>query len=137
MHPNKSPGVDGFPAGFFQKTWNVTGDLLVSLSRSAFSNGMIDDQLNRTIIVLIPKIDNPERISQFRPISLCTVPLKVVTKLMVDRIRPLLNRLVSKNQSSFVPGRNTTDNIIVVQEALHTMRTMKRKKGVVAIKIDL
>lgn len=86
MNANKSPGIDGFPAGFFQKTWNLTGDKLVNLIREAFRDGKIDLELNRTIIVLVPKVEGPEKISQFRPISLCTVPLKVITKLMVDRI---------------------------------------------------
>lgn len=56
MNPNKSPGIDGFPAGFFQKTSNVTGDKLVTLVRTALRDGEIDSQLNRTIIVLIPKV---------------------------------------------------------------------------------
>ncbi|OMO72819.1 CNGC5-like protein [Corchorus olitorius] len=59
MNPNKSPGIDGFPGGFFQKTWNISGDKLVSLVKSTLSNGEIDDQLNRTLIVLIPKIKKP------------------------------------------------------------------------------
>lgn len=80
--------------------------------------------LNRTVIVLIHKVEGPELISQFRPISLCTVPLKIITQVLVDRLRPL----VGNSQSSFIPGRNTTDNVIVVQEAMNTMRIMKRVK---------
>lgn len=134
MNPNKSPGIDGFPTVFFQKSWNLVGTNLLSLVREALREGKIDPDLNRTLIVLIPKVQGPERISQFRPISLCMLPLKIITKLLVDRLRP---RLISKSQSSFVHGRHTTDNIIIVQEALHTMRKMKRKSGIVAIKVDL
>lgn len=113
------------------------GNNLLQLITSALRDGVINPVLNRTLVVLIPKIQGPEKISQFRPISLCTVPLKIITKLLVDRLRPFLPKLVKKTQSSFVPGRHTTDNIILVQEALHTMRTMKRKKGTLAIKVDL
>ncbi|OMO83955.1 reverse transcriptase [Corchorus olitorius] len=137
MNPNKSLGVDGFPVLFFQKAWQLVKYNLLSLVQAALRDGEINPALNRTLVVLIPKISGPERISQFRSISLCTVPLKIITKLLVDRLRPLLDNLVSRSQSSFVPGRHTTDNIIVVQEAIHTMRTMKRKGGAIAIKVDL
>lgn len=137
MYRYKSPCIDGFPAIFFHKAWSIVSESLLALVRAAFYDGQIDPTLNRTLVVLIPKIPGPERIYQFRTISLCTVPLKIITKLLVDRLRPFLDKLVSKSQSSFIPGRHTSDNILVVQEALHTMRTMKRKKGTVAIKVDL
>nr|WMB96822.1 hypothetical protein [Solanum melongena]WMB96868.1 hypothetical protein [Solanum melongena]WMB97045.1 hypothetical protein [Solanum aethiopicum] len=138
MNPHKSPGIDGFPPGFSQKAWAVVGPKLVLLVQEAFQTGVFDSDLNKTLVTLIPKTENPEIIGQFRPISLCTVPLKVISKVLVDRLRPYLSKLVGKTQSSFIPGRQTTDNIIVVQEAIHTMRIMKRKKkGVLAMKIDL
>lgn len=137
MNPKKSPGIDGFPLSFFQKAWPVVKENLVNLVSSALHTGSFDLSLNKTVIVLIPKVEGPEYISQFRPISLCTVPLKIITKVLVDRLRPFLKKLVGPYQSSFIPGRSTTDNILVVQEAIHTMRTMKRVNGAVAIKIDL
>lgn len=137
MNPNKSPGIDGFTAAFFHKACFLVGDSLLNLINSALRDGMVDPALNRTLVVLIPKLQGPEKISQFRPISLCTVPLKIITKLLLDRLRPFLSKLVNKTQSNFLPGRHTTGNIIVVQEALHTMRKMKRKNGAIAIKVDL
>ncbi|KAG6467722.1 hypothetical protein ZIOFF_074362 (mitochondrion) [Zingiber officinale] len=134
MNPNKSPGFDGLPASFFQKAWNQVGNDLFELVLKAFDQGHFPEELNRTLICLIPKVEGPERIAQFRPYSLCSVPMKVITKVIVERIRPYLTRIISKNQSSFLPGRHRVDNIIVVQEILHSMRTMKRA---VAIKIDL
>ncbi|XP_028055196.1 uncharacterized protein LOC114259389 [Camellia sinensis] len=93
--------------------------------------------INETLIVLIPKIDNPENIRQFRPISLCNVSYKIITKLIVGRIRPLLDNLICPNQSSFIPGRNTTDNIIITQEILHSLRNKKGTQGGMIFKIDL
>ena len=82
-------------------------------------------------------MDHPDSITQFRPISLCNVIVRIISKVLVGRIRPLLHKLVSPNQSSFIPGRQTSDNIIIVQELLHTMIKMKSRKGGLAVKIDL
>ena len=59
---------------------------------------------------------------QFRPISLCNVLLKIITKTMVLRLKEVMNKLIGPAQSSFIPGRLSTDNILVVQEAVHSVR---------------
>ena len=97
----------------------------------------LPEHLNETFIVLIPKVDNPINMTQFRPISLCNTTYKVISKILVTRLRPCMTNLISPNQVSFVPGRHITDNIIVAQEMLHKFKSSKGKKGFVAWKIDL
>lgn len=92
--------------------------------------------LNETFLVLIPKVETPELASQFRPIRLCNVIYKIITKCIVNRIKPMMPHLTSYTQTSFVPGRQITDNIVIVQEVIPTMRTTQGKKGYMAIKID-
>jgi hypothetical protein len=75
--------------------------------------------VNEATIVLIPKTDHSEEVKDFRPISLCTVLYKVVAKCLVNRLRPILDELVSPNQSAFVPGRLITDNALIAFECLH------------------
>ena len=60
--------------------------------------------LDRTLITLIPKCNNPESLSNYQPISLCNTVYKVVTKMIVARIRPMLSNLISPYQTMFVPG---------------------------------
>lgn len=74
---------------------------------------------------------------EFRPISLCNVAYKIITKVLVQRLRPYLDYLVEPLQSSFIPGRGTKDNAILAQEIIHYMHHSKAKKGIVAYKIDL
>jgi len=81
------------------------------------------------IVVLIAKVLKPEKITQFRPISLCNVVFKIITKTMVGRLKGVISKLVGPAQSSFIPGRLSTDNIVVVQEAVHSMQRKKGRKG--------
>ncbi|XP_039065453.1 uncharacterized protein LOC120210860 [Hibiscus syriacus] len=99
--------------------------------------GDFDNQLNRTLLVLIPKIKSPESFSHFRPISLCSVLYKLIIKIIVNRRNPLLSHWISETQTSFVHDRSITDNIIIAQEVVHSMRLKKGKIGYMAIKIDL
>lgn len=62
--------------------------------------------VNQTFLVLVPKVQNMEYFSSFKPIGLCNTTYKVVTKVIVDRIKEVLPRLISPNQSSFIPYRS-------------------------------
>ena len=95
------------------------------------------EYLNSTNIVLIPKTQGPETIGSYRPISLCNSMYKIVSKILVGRIRPLLDQLISLCQTAFVLGRRGIDNAIVVQEIIHTMGRAKGKFGYMVLKIDL
>lgn len=75
--------------------------------------------------------------TQLRPINLCNVTFKLITKTIVNRLKTILPSIISPTQFSFVPGKSIIDNIVVVQELLHTMRCKPRSKGTKAIKIDL
>ena len=83
-------------------------------------------EVNDTTLVLIPKVEVPEHMKQFCPIGLCNVIYKVVTKVIVNRLRPYMNNLISPNQCSFIPNRHSSDNIVIAQEIIHIM---KKKKG--------
>ena len=78
-----------------------------------FALRSMPDYLNRTLISLIPKCQHPKTFGSYRPISLCNFVYKVVTKIVVGRIHPLLNKLVSRVQAAFVPSRRGLDNIII------------------------
>ena len=137
MGPLKAPGPDGFNPLFFQAQWKQVSGNVIDFVRKVFENPCLIREVNQTFLVLIPKVPNPEFIRDFRPISLCNVIYKLITKIIVNRIKPVMSTIISPNQCSFVPGRLSSDNIIVAQEVIHTMKTMKGKKGFMAVKIDL
>lgn len=76
-------------------------------------------------------------VSQFCPISLCNVTYKILTKVLVNWLRPFLDAIIDTFHASFIPGRSTTDNIIIAQERMHTVKHSKRKGRAMALKIDL
>ncbi|XP_057432405.1 uncharacterized protein LOC130725171 [Lotus japonicus] len=137
MQSFKAPGVDGFQAFFYKQYWHILGHDLHTMVADAFVASKGESSLLETFIVLIPKVENPLRFKDLRPISLCNVAYKVITKVLVNRFRPLLDELVGPLQGSFIPGRRTKDNIILAQEVMHTIHTYKRRGGLVALKIDL
>ncbi|GMI76197.1 hypothetical protein HRI_001289000 [Hibiscus trionum] len=137
MAPLKSPGWDGLHVEFFQRQWPIVGASVCRMIHVIFRGERLEASINRTIIVLIPKNDRPEAFSGFRPINLCTVLYKLLTKVVARRLKPLFPLLICPNQTSFIAGRSIVDNIIVNQEAIHSMRTAKNKQGWMAIKVDL
>ncbi|PNX79184.1 ribonuclease H, partial [Trifolium pratense] len=137
MQPWKAPGPDGFSAGFYQKTWNIVGDTVYKFVENVWQNPSVIADVNKTDICLIPKVQNPEYIQHFRPISLCNTSYKIVSKVIVERLKGCIASLISPYQTGFVPGRNIHENIVVAKEMAHTMHRMKGRKGAFAIKVDL
>ena len=90
---------------------------------------------NSTFLALIPKDPRPSTLNRFRPISLCNASYKIISKILVVRLKPLLHSLVSENQGGFVPNQQIVDNIILVQEALHTSLS-RNEKGFI-LKMDM
>ena len=80
---------------------------------------------------------HPEQITQFRPISLCNTLYKLVSRILVQRLKPYMAEIINPCQAGFVLGRRTSDNIILVQEVIRTLRYRRGRTGYVAIKLDL
>ena len=94
--------------------------------------------MNYTYIVLIPKRNEPQYVSDFRPISLENVISRIVSKVLANRLKVILPNVISDAQSAFVPGRLITDNTTVAFEVLYKMRNKRKgKKGQMAIKLDI
>ena len=133
----KAPGPDGLHAIFYKRFWSMLGDDLVKEVLHTVNTRVIPEGWNRTTIVLIPKVETPEKVSQFRPISLCNVVYKVISKMLANRLRGILPEIISEHQSAFVPGRLITDNVLLAYECIHAIKKKKGNSGLCAIKLDM
>jgi hypothetical protein len=137
MKSYKAPGPDGFQPIFFKLFWDVVGDDMWNFIKIDFKKGYYDPKVCETFIVLLPKGESQRTFKDFRPISLCNVAYKLISKIIMARLRPFLDEVVSPLHNSFIPGRSTKDNAIVLQEVLHFMKKSKRKNGDMVFKLDL
>jgi hypothetical protein len=138
MGPLKAPGPDGFPACFFQHHWETLRDDVIHAVRKFFNDGIMPPGINDTAIVLIPKGNSPSDLKDFRPISLCNVIYKIISKCLVNRLRPTLDDIISPEQSAFVPGRLITENAIIAFECIHAIqRGTWDREEFCAYKLDL
>ena len=138
MHPEKSPSPDGLNLGFYQRFLPLIGDQIFSANSQCLSTDAFPLGLNNTLIVLIPKCENPSSMKELRPISLCNVLYKLVAKVLANRMKDVLCRLISTSQAAFVPGRSITDNILLASEVLHCLKRRTRGRiGDVALKLDI
>ena len=137
MQDLKAPGPDGFPVLFYKKYWPIVGEVVTKVVTSFFVLGSMPKEVNSSLIVLIPKSQNPTSFNNFRPISLCNVVYKIISKILVSKLSPFLHKLISPHQSAFLQGRWITENQVIVQEMMHSFKTRKVKTGLMAIKLDL
>lgn len=122
MHPDKASGSDGMTLAFFQKYWHKIGDDIISLTKRFFSTGEILPGLNNTNLVLISKKKSPSLVSYLRPIAFCNVLMKIITEVMANRLKEVLNNVVSDMQSAVIPGRLISDNIMITYEVMHFLK---------------
>ena len=137
MKPFKAPGNDGLHAGFFQRFWMIVGPSIKTAVKTIFSTGIMPPNLNQTLIALVPKQQGPETLNHYKPISLCNTVYKIITKLLVLRIKAYLPTLVSPFQTAFVSGRRGSDNLIIAQELVYTLSKKRGKQGFMIMKLDL
>lgn len=138
MHPTKAPGPDGMPPIFFQKFWPHIGSSVTHAVLNALNTCEFPHDVNHTFITLVPKTKIPQRLKDFRPISLCNVLYKLISKVVANRIKSVLPVVISETQSAFVKGRLITDNVLIAYEVLHFLRRKRKgKKGFISLKLDM
>ena len=138
MHPTKAPGPDGMSPIFFKHYWNIVGPEVVKCVLSSLNSGRMPCGLNETYICLIPKVKSPQKMTDFRPISLCNVVYKLISKVLANRLKGVLDVVIDESQSAFVPGRLITDNVIVAFETMHYIDQRKKgKEALMAEKLDM
>lgn len=113
IKPLKALGVDGLHAIFYQPQWSIVGYSLCQFVKEIFHHGSIPSEINRTLLVLILKTDNPVSLIMYHPISLCTTFYKTITKIIANTLQSILLDLVRPQQTGFFLSQHIIENIVV------------------------
>ena len=132
---DKSPGPNGWTVELFMVSYGTIGTDLLQLVEETRVNGVLHPPFNYTFIALMMKKDKPEILKDCRPVSLCNITYKVVTKIIAQRFKKVLSKLISKEQFGFLEDRQIHEAIGVAQEGLHSEK-INKENGVI-LKIDL
>jgi hypothetical protein len=134
MEHNKAPGPDGFPAEFYQTFWETIKADLLEMFGVLHAGQLELFRLNFGEIILLPKVNEAERIQQYRPICLLNVSFKIFTKVATIRLNTVANHVVQPSQTAFMQGRNILDGVVILHEGVHELHT-KKLHGVI-LKLD-
>lgn len=137
MHENKSPGPDDMSPIFYKKFWSIIGFDVIGDVHKFFEGGLMCRAANHTFLALIPKRAAANRVEQFRPIALCNVIYNIITKIIAERIKGFLDKIIHPSQSAFVPKRSILDNIIINHKMMSYLNSKKGKNGFMAVKVDM
>eukprot|EP01018_Ginkgo_biloba_P004193 Gb_26363 [translate_table: standard] len=134
MENGKTPGLDGFPTKFYKEMKAEMTPIFAQMYKEIQTMGYLHPTINATMVSLIPEIPKPSMLKHWRPISLCNVSHKLITKVLAVRMSSSINELIDDSQSAFVKGRKIVNSITMASECLHTERT--QKKGMMILKAD-
>lgn len=138
MHPSKASGPDGMSPLFYQKFWHMVGSDVLEVVRSFLSSDRLLREACFTHVLLIPKVKESQGMSQLRLISLCNVIYKIGAKVMANRVKGMLDSLISPHQSAFVLGDLISDNSLVAAEIGHFLHNKRsEREGFLFLKLDL
>jgi hypothetical protein len=125
MEHNKSPSPDGFPTEFYQSCWKIIKDDIMALFTEFHQGDLPLYSLNFGTIILLPKCRESTKIQQYRHICLLNVSFKIFTKVGTNRVTMIAQNTISPSQTTFIPGRNIIEGVIVLHETIHEMHRKK------------
>jgi hypothetical protein len=120
MRSTAAPGPDGLNAAFYKSAWSWVKDDVYAVVKNFYTHVHMPSDLNETYITLIPKTNQPAYPQDYRPISLCNVIYKIITKSLANRLKHHLPNYVSQAQSAFIANMHISSNIIITQEIIHS-----------------
>jgi hypothetical protein len=130
----KSPGPDGVNMGFVKDFWPELRDDFMRFISDFHRNGKLSKGINSTFIALIPKVECPQRLNDFRPISMVGSLYKVLSKVLSNRLRRVMSSVISETQSAFIHGRQILDGILIANEIVEDAKRLK--KDLLLFKVD-
>ena len=131
---SKNPGPDGFNFGFIKFCWDILKKDVVSTVKDFAGYGKWPRGSNASFLCLIPKVENPQQLGEFRPISLVGCLYKIISKELFLRLKKVIGKIIDARQSALLEGRGLTDSVLVGNEVLEEYK--RKRKSCVVFKFD-
>lgn len=122
---DKAPGPDGFPMAFFQCFWGMLKEDVMAFMREFHTRGRLSKGLVASFVTLIRKKSGADKVRDFRPISLIGSAYKILAKLLANRLRQVLQSIISLTQGAFVMGRQILDGMVIANDCVHSRHKRK------------
>ncbi|GKV05043.1 hypothetical protein SLEP1_g17092 [Rubroshorea leprosula] len=110
-----------------RKEWETIKGDVIGFIKEFQEKGELVRGLNSSFIVLVPKVNNPQRIEEYRPISLIGAVYKILAKLLANRLKKVLDQVIGKQQMAFISGRQLMDGVVIANEVVDEAKKKKRK----------
>jgi len=136
LNGDGAPGPDGFGGHFYQTFWDIVGRDVVHSVQEFFHEGLLPNNINSNLIVLIPKVPGANSMGDYRPIALANFQFKIIIKILADRLASITSRIISIEQRGFVRDRNISDCVILAFEAINSL-DKNQFGGNIALKVDI
>ncbi|CAA7043519.1 unnamed protein product [Microthlaspi erraticum] len=133
---NKSPGPDGYSVEFLRASWEVVGGDILAAVHEFFRNGRLLKDIVNTAITLIPKMPEASKLGDYRPISCCNLLYKIISKIIANRMKPILLDCISPNQAAFLKGRSLGENVLLASELIRNYQKLNCPKSSM-LKVDI
>jgi len=136
LNGDGAPGPDGFGGHFYQTYWDIVGRDVEHSVQDFLQGGLLPNNINSNLIVLIPKVPGANSMGDYRPIALANFQFKIITKILADRLAYITSRIISIEQRGFVRDRNISDCVILASEAINSL-DKNHFGGNISLKVDI